>query len=299
MDSRSRKSRATGLMAFAVVGVVGLLLQGSAQAGVILNDNFENALINPNDYGWYARTAGGVGWVTATVSLPTDGSFGTRALQHGPGQENLTRLRKQFAPITLANTGDSITLAYDVYVGVPVSTNSNPNKLDVRGALAYSASHQTSDAIGGTDPLADIAGYGTRHDITHNDGSAAATAPHYNTLNSSGTVLPKIGIASTTLTAPGLVPHHYQLAFTRIASGLQIGLVIDSTSFQTYTATSPTTYTFNTIELSGIYSTTGSGGFSPFSRWDNVLVTTTVPEPNSLGLLALSGLAALRRRRCA
>ncbi len=214
------------------------------------------------------------------------------------------RLIGYFAPQTLTNVGDSITLSYDVSftAGTIVSSSDNFRyALYDRQGAAQEATNSNLN-VNGTSNTQPFRGYWYGVDTNPEAAGAQGTIRER-----SGTVANSDPFANATAT--------------------QIGSptgVVTFASGQTYTGTMTLTLSnVNEITLSGSF--TGNAGSNLFSLVDSSPITTTysvvgflnggginadqvtfsnvdvtftaVPEPASLALLGLGGLACLRRRR--
>ncbi len=101
----------------------------------------------------------------------------------------------------------------------------------------------------------------------------------------------------------GTTAHDLTYTVTRLAGGqLEFNLQIDGTTVDaTKTgSTVPSSYLFDSIRLGGTaWAGTGAGGGDGVEGflYDNIVVTTSVPEPATLGMLGLGALLTLLIRR--
>jgi hypothetical protein len=86
-------------------------------------------------------------------------------------------------------------------------------------------------------------------------------------------------------------PSEVTVTFTDVNSGTTLDTFVDSS------ASLLTTYDTFIFAGKNNRNSQANGGTNPLSRYDNVLVTTNVPEPGSIALASLGGLLLLGRRR--
>ncbi len=263
------------------IAVAVLPFATSLKAITIFSDNF-TAGTTLADNGWYAfnsNVAGAV-WTKPTLGSPTTGYAAlTGAVMQNPrAQAANTIMTKQWAPITLANTGDYFTLSLDV------QTTSTTGTL---GIYVVNAAAYTANSFGGTSPLAGANGYAYAQDY-------ASTSMKYRSETSGTAADISTNTGSTTLSTVGTVGHTVLFTITRTATGLSLASSLDGNAFTTQAIASPLTYTFNSVTLTSFSLSSGS-----VANFDNISVVTSVPEPTTLALVFGSlgiGLLVHRRR---
>ncbi len=193
-----------------------------------------------------------------------------------------------FDAVTLAATGDKITLSFKFRVTTAGIATANQD-LSVRyGLLGNNGTQVTSaaDAIGtiGNDEI----GYGVRLAIGANTASDifkdSATAPALG-----GTGLSSLGTITGQIADNN--PHTAVMTLTKTAAGVDITSQLDGGTIFTKSDTTGLVTTFHEVAFL-------SGNGTPDYRIDDVVVTVdAVPEPAALGLIGCAASCFLSRRR--
>lgn len=316
MEARSKQSLARGM---GCVTLAALLATTGARAATIVDDKFIDGGVtdgsDASDVGWYpvVNAAGGTNPSPQSDSTtgPNEGG-NDAALQFTPSAA-FAGTGASFTQVTLA-VGQTITLSFDArFTGTP-TTNGGGFRLGLYNTDGGTTGTSNSNSdygylvrapAGGTAAAPSLAkelGNGT------NGGGAAGNGA----LILGGNDILTVGTYANSVAALGAASATYSLAITRtsataVSFGLQVngvsvggGPFTDSGNVPGATgspANTPAYFTFNEIVIG-----TGNVTSNPTFRVDNVLltVTTAVPEPAAMGLMALGGLSLLcrRTRRC-
>lgn len=262
-----------------VISSFALLLASAAEAAPLLSEAFTTAPAS-----WY--------YVNATGSpVVADDSAGI-----GSGNAlNVDHSRvaiAAFAPRTLANIGDSISVTASLRRAASYASNSGAGY-----ALGLYSSNGT--------PITGVATAATQsdNDIGYNLAARSATTTHSDGIKvrrETGTspfILGGSDLANLGSTVSGYndrtstTPFTLSMTITRVANGLEFtgvfGGLVTTPNTVTVVDTAPLTYTFDEV----VFRST-SGSF----YLDNVVV---VPEPATAALLALGAVGMLVRRRAA
>lgn len=294
------------LAPMAMVFSVGMGLSQTSMAGVALSDNFSSA-VQEDDVvvnnvttkhiksvaTWYGmnQNAGGS---SATIGTDNYSPLNGNALYFANYSSNSTMVAG-FSSVTLAKPGDWIQLSMNYrYTTTPTGTSSailglyndsgtpvTQNHLGERNEISNDVGYQAvKSATSGTDDLTlkKLVGGNNYYYITAGTqlGSATSTdvAPSSLLLTSVYTLTLKITLADNG--ADLLMDIIYS------APG---GVTVNSTQ-QVLTSANVVTKTFNEVGIS----------FSGNAYADNIEVTTNVPEPASLSVIACGALLLLARR---
>lgn len=271
-DSSVALSRAFFLLVL-VAGFASMTAMSSA--AVIFSDNF-TGVSNLNTAGWYSSntSASATAWtgVIPTSPAPSSPLTGTVMRNNASTQQNTT-VTKQWTPVSLVNVGDSITVTLDF------QTTTSPTSSTLQLSLFDTAYTFTGNVIGSSNPVTDADGY--RYQQTWNSTNTGYRELVDNTSTSLTSATGSISINNNS-------GHTLVFSLTRTASGIEISSSLDNVAFASYVDTTPATYTYNSISLF-----TGQAAY-----FDNISVSTTVPEPSvSLLLGAAAGMVLFFRRR--
>jgi hypothetical protein len=242
--------------------IVGLWMPLGARAIILVNDQFLDGSradgSNPGetDTAWWAQLSGGASWnIQTDNTAPLSGSV----LGNFSGDAPNTIMYGSFAPVTLG-VNQTITFELD---GRRTGASASAN-----GVLILDLGYD-----GGTPFTAD-----------------ATTGPSGDDKMIWGTYLENYNNFPTT------APHHIVLQLTRRLDGNYDRLVtVDGVPSlvlpATVAASFNPTYQFNQAFFLWQWDYVNGGGPNVV---DNILITVTVPEPATIGLLALGGLVLWR-----
>lgn len=256
--------------------IAALALPASASI-VVVDDGFDDGGLDngadPADVAWLGSSSGSA----ITLAIASPGA--DNALSFTNTSNNRSVLA-YFDAVELASAGDFITLSFDVTFQDPVPSTRD----DFTFSLLDSGGTQ-GNTVAATD---DDFGY----NIAVNPGSAAGNDGIGRAQGTSSVNLGRFDSAGV-----GEGSANVSLTLTRNASGeidlvLISGLVGETDNTYTTNVAAPPTFTFDLIEIG--YS--GSGAQGTFLI-DNVLVTTNVPEPGAMALVAAGLACGLARRR--
>ncbi|HEV7300324.1 MAG TPA: PEP-CTERM sorting domain-containing protein [Tepidisphaeraceae bacterium] len=310
----------------AAVTVASLMTSWSNAATVLINHDFTNAVRNVGAGPTFSVNGIDIDGVTPLTNdyvISTNGNAnmatGTSASNVGPGingnslfvlnEANAFSVTARFANTSLA-VGDSLSLTATIRTsGAAPTTGASAFRIGLfdRGTIETT---NNSNAFGGA------TGGATSNGYSDDTGYVANYSP---TAGSPGSVSVKAqkrpvaagnlfagvsdipGGAGTSSASNFAADVNYPVVFTltRTALGsVSISSSVNGAVLATSDSTSPFT-TFN--ELGLFFGSQFGNATTPRSNFiDDVAVTFTpaaVPEPAALGVLALGGLAALRRRR--
>ena len=266
-------------------------LSPSSAATILFSDNFtgvaassldNNTSAGLNSIGWYFISNSASGKVLTTATDNTSPLSGT-VMSNPGGTSGGTGAYKQFSSTNLENPGDYISLSFDLRTPASLVGSISVS------LLGYSNTIESNSFATGASTLTGANGYRVTLPI-----SSSSSSPTYYEIVNNGTggtlFTPTEGISLS-----GTNAHTMTLTLTRMVAGIQIAFALDTVEFSSFTDTSGDIYsTFNTLRIS----TSRDSGGSQFN-FDNVIVTTSVPEPGSLAMIGLSGclLVAFRMRR--
>lgn len=281
------------------VAAVGAALAGvrpaSAAALTLVSDPFtDNGVTNgvdPNDTAWFAGqgagTSAGSLSVISDATLPARSEPNSNVLQWTPSASFQAIVAGY--PSASLGTGDFITLSFDFRY--PSTPGNNAGGGFRFGLYNNGATPATGNAAAANDN--DDQGY-------YLSVSTGTSAPSNNLFRetgglsgvTAGTDRVTVGTATTTATSiTGTEAHTALMTITRTgATSFTILGQIDGTTVMNTTDAAGTVLLYNELAIS-------TGGNNQALNVDNVVVTSSVPEPGTLGLLAAPGLLMLARRR--
>jgi len=271
-----------------------MLTLSSAKSVTLLSDNFTGATLNGSGLS-QTVTSGANTYSLLTVP---NGFNGTSAGALTVANTGNALGYIGFAPVTLTNVNDYITLSYTVtYPTTPTSAvqglrfglyNTSGN---INTALAYNA---------GTNPVGDTA---TGYFVGTNPGAAASGANNLtkdlgnqlttsgNSVNGGAAGSTAFGASTSTDTVFGTTPQAVSLTITKTsATQLTIAASVAGKTFSYVNAPTSGYFTYDTFFFS-------NGSSAGAWQMDNLSITSSVPEPNSAALLGLAGTTLLIFRR--
>jgi hypothetical protein len=281
------------------------LAPATAFGAVVVNDSFadggRNNGADPQDADWWYSTgstaievsAGSLGLVTGTSGRGIHGTFPAQSLGVG---DTLTATYTFVTPATITATGTTSSFRVGLF-----DTTGKPGL-----AADISASSGTPNAV-----YNNLLGYMMDYDV-----NAATTDVTFRerTNAASGQLMAATGDYTSLSPASGGSPYTFApnttyvgtISVTRTAAGLDFTGTLSqgATLLSTFTTSdaTPTATTFGMLAFHVNSNTFGSSG-TPGAADNGIDFTnisidvTQVPEPATLGTLALAALGALRRRR--
>jgi hypothetical protein len=238
-------------------------------AATIFSDDF-TGVGNPNAAGYYSynTNSGGTAW---TIAADNTSPLSGNTLRNAGGSAGNTIVYKQVTAFTLAADGDYADIALDFH---SVGTG---GLLGVQ--LVSSMSSFSANNFGGANPLIGTTGYLFQQNFN-------AATPTYR--ESSGTTVTLLNSPTGGSTISNTA-QSFTFRLTRVAGGLQMDASFNGVPLSSYTDTTVSSYTFNTVGLSS----------GTAINYDNIALNV-VPEPASISLLAMGavgGLVLIRLRR--
>jgi len=253
-------------------------------AATLLSDNFAGS-VGTQPAGWYGvGGAGGSSPLIATGAAALPGN-----VVQFTGTSGNSNFVAPFASTTLANTGDSITFTLNFQRIDSITATGPLIGLYYSNGTPITANHFSASPS----PTANDLGYQTWKIM--NTGTSDLKIAGTN----AGAFNQYVGVDNTVssgITATNTDAYSVTLTLARTALGLDI-----TAGFGSYTApafsiahANVLTYTFDQAVITGSSAITAGT-----SNFDNVVVTTTIPEPATWALLAfsLTTVMVLRRRR--
>lgn len=211
-----------------------------AEASTIFYDDFNSGSVIA-DAGWYSydNAPEGTVWTGftpkppyATTNPATAAPLGDGVMRNNNGTQANTIVTKQWPTVTLAKTGDFITLSIDVQTP------------STKGALGVSLFHTsylfTDDVLGGASPTTDASGYGYSQ-------AYASTDMKYQSIDDNKPA--DLSINSGAAVIGGTGGHTLVYTITRTDAGLDLVASLDGHVFPTQSIASPLNYSFNSVVL--------------------------------------------------
>jgi len=250
-----------------------------ARAVTIVNDTFDvpagtatriDDAADPLDVAWWNVGTGTPAHATDNGS-PGIGTDRTIVLDANP------TMVANFSDVTLGSIGDWVKLSFDMrwIIAAPEDVSYRFGLFNSNGTVVTA----DSGTEGGNDT-----GYWAL--IEALNPSAVATK------DGTGGILSGPGLDSGSVPGVANLPHLLELLITKEnATQMRVAVSVDGTEAVTGLDANINTSTFNEIAVKNLR---GSGGDL---HLDNVQVTTNVPEPSTIVLLAMGGVIMLGRRR--
>jgi hypothetical protein len=321
-NRRSLRNRAL-LVACAAMGLAAIGVSSGVRAGVIVNDSWSDgtrtdpASPTYSENGVDTDTDGNIesAWYTSPTAAMTASVGHLITTQQTGSSSYTTYFTPEAGPVTLANAGDQIKVTYAF---TPTGINSTSTSQGLRFGLVDSpaASRLTADGAPGTPAVgSQYTGYalfasmrtgtlgnGNSFQILKRADTTAAPAAFLSAsaawtgiANGANTTTPGYteGAADTlVMTVTRNAANGLDIVATMTGAGLGTG----NQGFVTVSGTdaSPLGYTFDML---GLRPSTAADTATTFDVTNFKVEFNSVPEPASLALLGLSGLAMLRRRR--
>ncbi len=277
------KSPKNSLAIVALVAALSGATVSIATAATLVSDDF-TGVTDLNADGWYFGNGGATPWVLDTPSSPPSPISGQ--VMSNPGSSSGWAYSfKQFTPVTLASTGDYLTLSFSYYINL--NANNGAGWLGI--SLLNSSSTITTNDFGGN-PVAGSTGY-----TILQSSSTSATDAEFQSVSNGDSVFGGSSLGWTSGTAiigDFSSAHTITLTLTKGVSDILLDYSVDGVSLGT--ASSSSYATFNTLRFLGQPGNANDG--TPAAYFDNILLTTNVPEPSVTALIIGAGLFVLVMR---
>jgi hypothetical protein len=214
------------------------------------------------------------------------------------GITSFTYFLGYYTPVTLTNLNDSITFSFTLTASANAFSNvNNTNSAGLRIGLLNSGGSQITENVAGNGSTTfnNYEGYAAFYDpyatVGSNDRFKQRTASS-SSLMGTGGFATDVSTTNTVWTgSPTSITGSFTL--TRVADGLQITSVINGGTPQTVIDTSGINFTFDTFSFAAV----AGSSTTPIVTFSDLTITTTVPEPSAIALLALGcGVILLRSR---
>lgn len=199
--------------------------------------------------------------------------------------QNTLTTGKGFSSLQFADLGGTVAPSKEFYASAVVDPVSVPNAVNYTAGIRFLADTATSTDNSFVADL-NIGSNAGRMRIVEFTGSSAGVYP--STAQASQPLVPNFDLSKTYLLE---VAGSYDVT-NALTVTFKVSEVGNPANFQSYTYSADATP--RTGQYFGLYDSMGSGGGTMVVNYDNL---TVLPEPATMALLALGGLALIRRRR--